>query len=73
MVVSDDAGRTIAIGDLMQGTVEAEISDYGECVFYFEVDDVPGDLAFYEVEVTSRGGLTCSRDELDDELSLTLG
>jgi hypothetical protein len=59
VTVRDEAGTTVAIGRL-----GAPDCASGDCVYPFAVDDVPGDSPFYEVEVSHRGGVTFSRDDL---------
>ena len=70
VVVRDGGGETLATSSLDDGEESG-----GACVFSFEVTDVP-DADFYEVEVSHRGGLTWSQQELDDEgwdVALSLG
>jgi hypothetical protein len=68
VTVRDESGKTVAIGRLQRGDCSG-----GGCVYPFVVEDVPVGSKFYEVEVSHRGGVTFSRQDLDEsgaELSL---
>jgi hypothetical protein len=69
VTVRDEAGTTVATGRLDDGKADGE-----SCVFPFSIADVPSGSKFYEVEVSHRGGVTFSRDELDERgASISLG
>jgi hypothetical protein len=67
VVVSDDAGKTLAITSLRGGKLTSGF----QCRFLFTVQ-VPGGLGFYGVTVTHRGTLKESEADLGN-VSLTLG
>jgi hypothetical protein len=64
--VSNGEGELIGTGSLGLGSEEEGLLE-GEsvCVFEFEVADLPNE-DFYEIEVSHRGGLTYSADEMDE-------
>lgn len=66
--VSNTAGHIVALGEL-------EPSSYrpGECEFTFEVTGVPQGEEFYQIEVSHRGTLTYSEEEMRSGLALSLG
>ncbi|GGW66959.1 hypothetical protein GCM10010340_51360 [Streptomyces griseoloalbus] len=67
--VTDAAGTLVAVGSLGFG----EKTELG-CEFPFTVDDVTPGSKFYTVEVSHRGGLTQTEDELRaGGLAFTLG
>ncbi|MEV5934789.1 hypothetical protein AB0L56_19145 [Streptomyces sp. NPDC052079] len=67
--VTDAAGTLVAKGSLGLG----EKTELG-CEFSFTVDDIPPGSKFYTVEVSHRGGLTQTEDELRaGGLAFTLG
>lgn len=67
--VTDADGTLVAVGSLGFG----EKTEAG-CVFPFTVDDIPPGSKFYTVEVSHRGGLTQTEDELrEGGLDFTLG
>ncbi|TCC21653.1 hypothetical protein [Kribbella sindirgiensis] len=82
VTVKDATAKVVALGKLQAGTV-AEL--YGEdalpallgfaskCTFSFTVTDVPGGQEIYSVEVSHRGDVRFSREQLNEELALTLG
>ena len=59
VTVRDEAGKILATGALQRGHYEAD-----GCVYDFEVSDLP-DTKFYQVEVSHRGEITYSEDELN--------
>ena len=59
VVVRDASGQTIATSDLGWGRERD-----GACRFDFEVPDVPK-ADFYEIEISHRGGLSYSYDEME--------
>ncbi|MER7488938.1 hypothetical protein ABTY20_24120 [Streptomyces sp. NPDC126497] len=67
--VTDAAGTLVAKGDLGLGR-KTELG----CEFLFTVDDITPGSKFYTVEVSHRGGLTQTEDELRaGGLAFTLG
>jgi hypothetical protein len=67
--VTDAAGTLVAVGSLGLG----EKTELG-CEFPFTVDDITPGSKFYTVEVSHRGGLTQTEDELrGGGLAFTLG
>lgn len=68
VVVKDGAGAVLATGRLGQGKAGSlgagptAIANW--CEFSWSISNLP-DSAFYEVEVSHRGGLTYSRAQLD--------
>jgi hypothetical protein len=60
VVVRDASGTVIGKSELLEG---AAPDGESRCYFPFGVD-VPTDVAFYEVEVSHRGGLTYSNAEM---------
>jgi hypothetical protein len=82
VVVKDDTGATIAVGELGPGELYAvpsggdpEPGQPGYCRFDLTVLNVP-DSDFYEIAVGTREGITYSREEMEDaswELELSLG
>lgn len=65
VVVSDSTEKTVAIGDL-EGGGEA-------CQYRFTVTNVPAGLGFYGVEVSHRGRLQYSEDQIREPVRLSLG
>jgi hypothetical protein len=59
ITVTDEAGTVIATGELGQG----ELSLEDGCKFTYEITSVP-EAQFYKIEVTHRGGLTYSFDDM---------
>ncbi len=79
VTIRDETDTVIAAGRLSEGQIKT--TELGldlvsaDCIFLFEVTDVPS-ANFYTVEVSHRGGLTYSLDEMDAldwEVSLSLG
>jgi hypothetical protein len=67
--VTDAAGTLVAVGSLGFG----QKTELG-CEFPFTVDDITPGSKFYTVEVSHRGGLTQTEDELrSGGLAFTLG
>jgi hypothetical protein len=67
VIVTDATGRTVGIGELLEG----EGTEEG-CEFQFEVDDVPSGAGPYSVEVTHRGKIAFQESDAQS-LDLTLG
>ncbi|TQS29098.1 hypothetical protein [Microbispora sp. KK1-11] len=75
VVVSDEKGTTIAIGNLGEGTLDLpNLQAWGtrSCVFPFLVK-APAGRRFYGVEVSHRGRLQYTEAQLAEALRLTLG
>lgn len=76
VTVADGAGDILAVGRLDAGiAVPAGVGDIMYCRFSFTVSEVPV-VDIYQVEVSHRGALTYSFDDLaaaDWEVTLTLG
>jgi hypothetical protein len=73
VVVTDRAGTVIASGDLGPGSVQS-VEGLEVCQFSFAVE-VP-DTEFYRFEVSDRGSLTYTREELENagwQVDFTLG
>jgi hypothetical protein len=69
VTVRDETGKTVATGSLDDGRPMGT-----SCVFPFSMDEVPSGSNFYEVEISHRGGVTFSREELDERgASVSLG
>lgn len=72
VTVTDESGTVIAVGALGPGEVVSfragnfltDFEDAVRCEFEFMINDVP-DAKFYGVEVSDRGELRYSRDELE--------
>lgn len=62
-------GKTAAVGSVGASTPMGHSS----CSFIFTVTDVPGGEKFYEVEVTHRGGINFTEEEMRHGVSLSLG
>ena len=63
VTVRDGTDAIIATGRLSQGKLTAT-GFSGRCRFEFTISDVP-EASFYTIEVSRRGGLTYSAEELD--------
>lgn len=77
VTVKDASGKVVAVGRLGVGTpggVEeiGSIKAAAQCAFVFQVPNVPGS-DFYGVEVSHRGQITYSRQQVDGGLQLKLG
>jgi hypothetical protein len=69
VVVMDQTGATLALGQLDAGNYTSTIS----CKFLFNVSNIPVGKPFYKIEIANRGGLQYTQDELSQPLSLSLG
>lgn len=58
--VTDQEGKTLAVSELGSGRSKTGF----DCTFSFTIDDVPK-AEFYEVEVTHRGKLSYSHEEME--------
>lgn len=70
--VSDASGETVALGRL-ETQVPHGHGYMTVCRFNFTVDDIPEGSKLYSVEVSHRGALTYSEDEMKAGLAFTLG
>lgn len=68
VVITDEANKTIALGHLEGGTL-----DGARCVFPFSLPDVPAGHRFYGIEVSHRGRLQYTAEQLAVSLQLTVG
>jgi hypothetical protein len=68
VVVTDAAQKTVAVGKI----VAAE-DTVTECRLTFRVEDVPRGEDFYGIEVSHRGRLQYTADDLEQPLTLSLG
>ncbi len=68
VVVTDAAGKTVAIGRVVKGTTDGET-----CEYTFLVPDVPSGLGFYGVEVGRRGRVQYNEEQIRQGVKLTLG
>lgn len=74
VVVTDPAGTTVAVGQITDGQVEEDDNGIHSCRLTFQVTDVPAGKKFYGVEVTNRGRLQYSEDEVQrTHLELSIG
>lgn len=69
VVITDAASKTLALGRLEVGTRDG----VGGCSFAFTVPGVPLGQQFYGIEVSHRGRLQYTADQVKLPLSLTLG
>lgn len=69
IVITDGAGKTLAIGHLSEGGRVAPTV----CAYRFVIDDVPDGEDFYAIEVAHRGKVQYSRADLDKPIRLTVG
>lgn len=81
VVVKNDSGKTVGVGDLGEPTLEEqdEIEKYSsftftDCVFPFTVTIRPDGSDFYAIRVggVTRGSLEYSKEELSQPVDLTL-
>lgn len=63
VTVKDEGGTVIATGSLDQGTSDPTYPTV-VCRFTFTIANIP-DAKFYSIEVTHRGALTYSQDQLN--------
>ena len=64
VLVSDEAGTTIASSRLEPGEIVRAHDGIITCEWSFEIADVP-EAKFYEIEVSRRGGLKYSKAEME--------
>ena len=75
VTVSDGEGNVIGVGEVRSSEVKSEASTSRSCAFKFVVEDLPR-ADFYAVEVSHRGAVTFSFDELEEEgwrIQLSIG
>ena len=65
-------GQTVALGALGSGTSIGDIRD-GMCTFPLAIPNVPGGHDFYLVEVSHRGGISYTEEEMRSGVHVTLG
>jgi hypothetical protein len=70
VVVTDAASKTIALGQLSYGSWD---QNDARCIFLFSVTEVPAGHRFYGIEVSRRGRLQYTAEEISRPLALTLG
>lgn len=73
VVVYGPADEAVALGQLSEGFGNVGDFDSPTCRFTFAIRDVPAGLKFYSVEVSHRGKLHYSEEQLGQALHLTLG
>lgn len=76
VVITDAANTTIAIGALEPGIPTRDPGRPGyatECRFPFSIADVPGGHEFYGVEISHRGKLQYTREQMASPLEFSLG
>jgi hypothetical protein len=69
VVVTDAAGKTIALGQLGGGSWKRDVG----CIFLFTVPDVPAGEKFYGIEVSHRGRVQHTAEQLAAPLELSIG
>lgn len=67
ITIRDGTGKVIAVGNLGRS-----VEDGGACVFRFQVDNVP-EMDFYGIEISHRGVVNYSRDQVRGTVQITLG
>ncbi len=76
VTVTNESGTTIATARLSQGEiVDTYRASVITCEWSFAIEDVP-DAEFYDIEVSHRGTLTYSREEMEKmewEVAFELG
>lgn len=69
VVVSDSAGKTVALGQLGAGSWKRGVG----CIFLFTVADVPAGEKFYGLEVSHRGRVQYTAAQLAAPVELSIG
>lgn len=73
ITVYDAGGKVVGSGSLGSGRYASDDS-VAPCVFRFSVPNVPGGSKFYQVEVSHRGKVTFSADEVKaGKVGMSLG
>lgn len=75
VVVTDASGRTLALGELGDGKLrlpDLDVWGTRSCVFPFSVQ-VPGGHDFYGIEVTHRGMVRFTAEQLRQPVEMSLG
>lgn len=67
-VVVRAEGKTVGKGELEEGKY-----DDGWCRFSFTIASVEGGFDFYSVEISNRGAIEYTKEELESGVSLSLG
>lgn len=79
VVVTDAAGKTVAIGRMdgegkaTRGTGLAAGVRPAACTWTWTVEDVPGGSGFYGIEISHRGRQQYTREQLGEPIHLRLG
>ncbi|MDX3110160.1 hypothetical protein [Nonomuraea angiospora] len=69
VVVTDAAGKTIALGQLGAGSWKRDTG----CIFLFTVADVPAGEKFYGIEVSHRGRVQYTAAQVSAPVELSIG
>jgi hypothetical protein len=69
VVVTDAAGKTIALGQLGAGSWKRNVG----CIFLFTVPDVPAGEKFYGLEISHRGRVQYTAAQLAAPVELSIG
>lgn len=72
VLVKDASGEIVAVGELLDGSADPLMAS-PNCRYAFTVAGVPTGLAYYQVSISHRGGLTYTEEELRVPLALSLG
>ncbi|WP_326644568.1 hypothetical protein OIE67_25690 [Nonomuraea fuscirosea] len=69
VVVTDAAGKTIALGQLGAGGWKRDVG----CSFLFTVPEVPAGEKFYGIEVSHRGRVQYTAEQMTTPIELSIG
>lgn len=69
VVVTDAAGKTIALGQLGAGSWKRGVG----CIFLFTVADIPAGEKFYGIEVSHRGKVQYTAAQMSAPIELSIG
>jgi hypothetical protein len=69
VTIRNAGGETVALGQLGEYTHDRN----GQCTFKWAVEGVPADSEFYSVEVSNRGEVNVTREELQEGVTLRVG
>ncbi len=74
VVIKDASGTIVATGRITDdGKSFGSGSNITRCILPFKVEDVPAGHDFYSIEVTRRGAVTYTADEIREPMSLQIG